>query len=115
MPFARQRKLKDKDTKEVISGLKYAKANSGKNVVTEGDVAEKYYIVIDGRCSVWSPILHEEALSVITQYLNKLDQLSIGSLGFFRSCMKDGSVIEEQDWRHLHKDSEQTFREFLKE
>ena len=73
MQFARARKLKEKDVRDFISGLKYAKANSGCNVVTEGQTAEYYYIVVDGRCSSWSPIQHAEAYTIVSKYLEQLE------------------------------------------
>lgn len=57
-PFAKQRKIKEKDCREMITGMRLQKVTPGANIVTQGDEADAFYIIVDGNCSVWLPMLH---------------------------------------------------------
>ena len=53
--FAHQIKLKEKDCREIIVGMKLQESQPNKNIVTYGEQGEHFYILFSGSASVWVP------------------------------------------------------------
>lgn len=58
--FFIERKMKDKDILEICYGLQYLQSPPGKIECRFGDVGDKFYIILRGKCSVWLPIPNDK-------------------------------------------------------
>ena len=76
-----------------------------------------YYIIVDGRCSIWQPIMHVDALNMLNTYLTRIDDLANASMGFYRPLNAEGNPLEENEWRRKRKSDDDlltSFRDYLK-
>ena len=61
--------MEDKDLQELISGLNFKEIQQETYEVRYGEAGRTFYIILQGKCSVWVPANDQMMLSVIDQWL----------------------------------------------
>lgn len=69
MQFAKQRKLKERDCRELLSGMNFTKVSSQKDIITYGAESETYFVFLQGSAAVWQPLPNSEVRQVLAAFL----------------------------------------------
>lgn len=75
--------------------MDYTRLPANTDVVSFGDKGDKFYIIVEGECQIWTPILHIDIRDIIKNYLKDLDKMvnSVHSQTFFTPCNENGEYL----------------------
>ncbi len=63
--FFKERKIKEKEMVDICTGLQYLRKPKGSYVIRYGEEGDNFYIILQGKVSVWIPMQNSLMIKVL--------------------------------------------------